>query len=59
MEKKTINVNIIKAKANSKKEIVRIMQLEGDVYLSPLAQANHEYVAAVLWGEKKASICIN
>ena len=59
MEKKTIHVNVIKAKANSKKEMVRIMQLEGDVYLPPLAQANHEYVAAVLWGEKNASLCIN
>ena len=59
MERKAIHVNQIKAKANSKKEMVRILQLEGDVYMPPLSQANHSYVAGVLCAEKKVTIFIN
>ena len=59
MERKVIHVNQIKAKANSKKEMVSILQLEGNVYMSPLSQANHSYLAGVLCGEKKVTIFIN
>ena len=52
-----IHVNQIIAKASSKKEMVLILQLQGDVYLLPLAQTNHSYVAAVLSGEKKVENC--
>ena len=36
MERNAIHVHQIKA--NSKKEMVRILHLEGDVYMSPLSQ---------------------
>ena len=51
MESKSIHVNQIKAKANNKKEMVCILQLEGDMYMPPLAQANHSYVSGILRGE--------
>ena len=48
MEPTALHVNQISAKANSKKEMYRILQLEGDVYLPPISQANHDYVSAIL-----------
>ena len=59
MERKAIHVNQIKAKANSKKEMVRILQLEGDFNMPPLSQANHSYVAGVHCRERKVTIFIN
>ena len=52
MESKFILVNQIKARANSNKEMTHILQLEEDVYMHPLAQANQNYVAEVLREEK-------
>ena len=53
MEKEQMNVRTITAKANSKQEIYRILQLEGDVYLPPKSQANHNYISEILSGTKK------
>ena len=51
MEK--MNAKQISLKASSKKELYRLLQLEGDVYLLPLTQANHQYVAGIIWGKTK------
>ena len=59
MEKETMNVAQIIAKANSKREMWRILLLEGDVYLPPLSQANHIYISKILSGEKKVKIFVN
>ena len=47
IEKKIINANQIKAKANSKKQTIWILKLEGDIF-SPLVQANQSYDASIL-----------
>ena len=51
MEK--MNTKQISLKASSKKELYRMLQLEGDVYLPLLPQANHQYVASIIWGKTK------
>ena len=56
MEPVKINVSEITAKASSKKEVYRLLQLEGDIYMPPMAQANHSYVAGILSGSKKVNI---
>ena len=48
MESEKIHVNEITARASSKKEIYRVLNLEGDVYMPPIAHANHNYVSGVL-----------
>ena len=48
-----MNVRTITAKANSKQEMCRMLQLEGDVYLPPKSQANHNYISEILSGTKK------
>ena len=52
-EREKMHISEITGKANSKKEMYRILQLEGDVHLPPIAQANHEYVSGILTGTKK------
>ena len=56
MESEKIHVNEITARASSKKEIYRMLHLEGDVFLPPLAHANHDYVSGVLSGAKKVGL---
>ena len=53
MEPEQMNIGVITAKANSKNEMFRILQLEGDVYLPPKSQANHNYISEILSGTKK------
>ena len=55
MEPTKINVRQISMKASSKKELYRMLQLEGDVYLPPMPQANHNYVADVISGKAKVT----
>ena len=52
-----MNTKQISLKASSKKELYRMLQLEGDAYLPPLPQANHKYVAGVISG--KIKVCIH
>ena len=56
MEKVQMNVRAITAKANSKQEMCRILQLEGDVYLPHNSQANHNYISEILSGTKKVKL---
>ena len=56
MESTKINVNEITIKASSKKEVYRLLQLEGDVYMPPIAQSNHQYVSGILSGTKKVNL---
>ena len=51
-----LNVNEISLHARSKRELYRLLQLDGDVYLPPLEQANHKYIADVLSGKKKVRL---
>ena len=53
MEPAKINIRQISMKASSKKELYRMLQLEGDVYLPPMPQANHSYIADVISGRAK------
>ena len=48
-----MNVNEISLHARSKRELNRLLQLNGNVYLPPLEQANHKYIADVLSWKKK------
>ena len=52
MEPVKINMSEITAEASSKKEVYRLLQLEGDIYMLQIAQANHSYVAEILSGTK-------
>ena len=56
MSKAKINIKQVSMIASSKKEIFRLLQLEGDVYLPPLPQANHVYVSGIISGNVK--VCI-
>ena len=44
-----INVHEKALNAKSKKEFCRLLQLEGSIYLSRLRQANHSYIADILY----------
>ena len=55
MEKQSMSLRQISVRARSKKEIYRILQLEGDVYLPPIIQANRKYVADIVSGKKMVS----
>ena len=53
MERQRINLKQISMRARTKKEIFRILQLERDIYLPPIAQSNRKYIAGVLLGKIK------
>ena len=59
MEQEQMNIGAITAKANSKREMWKILQLEGDVYLPPNSQANHHYISKIFSGEKKVWLKVN
>ena len=48
-----IHVNMITRKASSKREVYCMLSLEGDVYLPPFPQANHDYVSSILGVQRK------
>ena len=50
MERPKISVHQIRLKASSKKEVYRMLQLEGNVYLPPLSEANHSYISKIISG---------
>ena len=52
MEKAKISIKQIWLKASSKKEIYRILQLEGDVFLPPSAEVNHADIEINRRGEE-------
>ena len=51
-----LNINEISLHARSKRELYWLLQLDGDVYLLPLEQASHKYIADVLSGKKKMGL---
>ena len=53
MEPTKINVRQISLEASSKKELYRMLKLEGDVYLPPMPQANHNYFSDAIMGKAK------
>ena len=50
-----LNVNEISLHAGSKRELYRLLQLEGNIYLPPIEQANHKYISEILSGNKKVA----
>ena len=50
-----LKVNEISMHAKSKKELYRLLQLEENIYLPPLEQANHKYISDLLSGKKVTS----
>ena len=52
-----LRVQQISVRAKSKKEMYRILQLEGDVYLPPIQQANRKYITGIISGKIKVYAC--
>ena len=55
MERQRMSVRQISIRARSKKEMYRLLQLEADVYLPPIQQANRKFIADILAGKKKVT----
>ena len=47
----------ISIRAKSKKEMYRILQLKGDVYLPPIQQAIRKYKTEIILGRIKVCAC--
>ena len=58
IENQRMNVRQIPIRAQSKKEIYRLLQFVADVYLSSIHQANKKYTAEVVLGKMKVSSII-
>ena len=54
-----LNMNEIALHAKSKKKLCRLLQIEGNIYLPPLEQANHKYISNILSGNKKVGDIID
>ena len=55
MEEETFNVKELSVKYQSKKDMYKILQVEGGIYLPPISQADHKFIAQIVTGEKKVS----
>ena len=55
MDKHRMSLRQISVRARSKKEIYRMLQLEADVYLPPIQQANRKYITEIVSGKRKVS----
>ena len=53
MDQSLMNVNELAVVCQSMKEMYKILQIEGSIYLPPLEQANHRFVAQIVAGEKQ------
>ena len=59
MDQNMMNVNELAVVWQSKKEMYKILQVEGEIYLSPLEQTNHRFVAQIVTGEKQVNYIKN
>jgi hypothetical protein len=50
-----VNIKDLEIKARSKKELYNLLQVEGNVYLPPIGQAHHDFIADIISGAKKVS----
>ena len=50
-----MNVNELAVVWQSKREMYKILQVEGEIYLPPLEQTNHQFVAQIVTGEKQVN----
>ena len=55
MEEARITVLDLGIKARSKREVYRLLSTDGDEYLPPEKEANYDYLASILRGDKKVS----
>ena len=56
MDADEMNVKKLSVKCQSKKDMYRILQIEGGIYLPPIQQADHVFIAQIVTGEKRVSI---
>ena len=56
MDANKMNLKELSVKCQSKKNMYRILQIEGGIYLSPIKQADHVFIAQIVTGEKRVSI---
>ena len=59
MDQNTMNINELTVVCQSKKEMYKILQVEGGIYLPPIEQANHKFVTEIVSGEKNVDNLIN
>ena len=59
MEEESLNAKELSVKCQSKKDMYRILQIEGGVYLPPISQSDHKFIAQIVTREKKASFLSN
>ena len=52
MEQRDFNVRDLAVVWQSKKDMYKILSVEGDIYLPPLEQADHKFVAQIVTREK-------
>ena len=52
MEQNSMNIKELAVVWQSKKDMYKILQVEGGIYLPPLEQANHLFIAQIVTREK-------
>ena len=39
----------------SKKDVYKVLQVEGEIYLPPIEQSDHKFISQIVTGEKKVA----
>jgi hypothetical protein len=55
MESRPMNVKELGVKCQSKKDMYKVLQVTGRIFLPPIEQANYQFIAQLVTGEKEVS----
>ena len=60
MESDIMTIKELGVVCQSKKDIYKVLQVDGEIYLPPVEQSDHKFISQVVTGEKKVEQhCLN
>ena len=57
MNSNQMTTNELEVICQSKKDMFKVLQVEGEIYLPPIEQSNHQFISQIMTGEKE--VCLN
>jgi hypothetical protein len=58
MESESMNTKELGVVCQSKNDMYKVLQVTGDIYLPPVEQANYEFIAQLVSGEKEVCVLL-
>ena len=55
MESDIMTIKELGVVCQSKKDVYKVLQVEGEIYLPPIEQSDHKFISQIVTGEKKVA----